>query len=313
MVANRVTRHFVAEKLLHIIIRSVLFCCDGIGVKRHSSNLQWLYLGSGLRKILYSAFYGCTNLQDVYTPSLTDWCAIEFSDMTCNPLYYSEDFCVSNDCWLNDNNIVLPQGLTQLNAYIFAGWKDLHKIVIPADVTSIGYNAFRYCTGLTNVTNYATTPQDISSNNVFEDIDLSNCTLYVLAEALEAYRNAEVWKDFGHIVATTIPTYTIVFVNWDGTELQRVTVEEGEIPVYTGPTPTREDDDEYTYTFIGWGEELHPASNDGLYKAQYEAQPKPQGLEDSRINANAVKVLRNGQIYILHGDKVYTVTGTEIK
>ena len=66
------------------------------------------------------------------------------------------------------------------------------------------FYAFYGCKGLTSVTNYATTPQEINSN-VFENVNKSACTLYVPAESLEAYQAAQVWKDFGHIEAIATP------------------------------------------------------------------------------------------------------------
>ena len=66
-------------------------------------------------------------------------------------------------------------------------------------------------------------------------------------------------------------TYTITFVNEDNTELAVVTVNHGETPVYTGETPTKESDAEYTYTFTGWDPELAEATEDMTYTATYSA------------------------------------------
>ena len=41
-------------------------------------------------------------------------------------------------------------------------------------------------------------------------------------------------------------------------------------------------------------------------------QPEPQAIIDAKSATEAVKVLRNGQLLILRGDKVYTVTGMEL-
>lgn len=70
--------------------------------------------------------------------------------------------------------------------------------IIPNSVTSIGESAFAECSGLTSVTNYATTPQTIESD-VFEGVDQSSCTLYVPEGSINLYQAAEVWKDFTNI------------------------------------------------------------------------------------------------------------------
>ena len=64
-------------------------------------------------------------------------------------------------------------------------------------------------------------------------------------------------------------TYTITWVNYDGTTLATTQVAEGEMPVYTGQTPTKADDAEYTYTFAGWDPVLAPATADATYTAKY--------------------------------------------
>ena len=71
--------------------------------------------------------------------------------------------------------------------------------------------------------------------------------------------------------------YTITFVNWDGTELLKLTnVEEGTTPVYTGLTPTRPEDSDYTYSFSGWTPNIVVATSNATYTAVYEASPKSE-------------------------------------
>ena len=48
----------------------------------------------------------------------------------------------------------------------------------------------------------------------------------------------------------------IEFVNWDLTSLQSGNVAYGSVPVYSGATPSKSADEQYTYTFAGWTPEL---------------------------------------------------------
>lgn len=112
----------------------------------------------------------------------------------------------------------------------------------------------------------------------------------------------------------TPPTYTITFANWDGTELQSSQVEEGTLPEYTGATPERPENEQYTYSFNGWTPTIVIASADATYTATYTATPKSQGIEDVLSDqVQCTKVIRNGQIFIIRGDKTYTLQGQEVK
>ena len=112
----------------------------------------------------------------------------------------------------------------------------------------------------------------------------------------------------------TPPTYTITFANWDGATLQSSQVEEGTLPIYTGATPERPEDEQYIYTFNGWSPAVVAATADATYTATYTATPKSQGIEDVQgNNVQCTKVVRDGQIFILRGEKVYNAQGALVK
>lgn len=67
-----------------------------------------------------------------------------------------------------------------------------------------------------------------------------------------------------------IKTFTITFINEDGTELQKTIVEYGTLPSYNGPTLTKEQTDEFTYEFNGWSPEISKANSDITYTATFK-------------------------------------------
>ena len=63
--------------------------------------------------------------------------------------------------------------------------------------------------------------------------------------------------------------YTVVFKNFDGTELQSSLIEYGSVPTYEGETPVRPSNDEHTYTFVGWDVAPVHVVSDAVYVAQF--------------------------------------------
>ena len=79
--------------------------------------------------------------------------------------------------------------------------------------------------------------------------------------------------------STSIPKetyYHVTFVNYDESVLYEVDVLEGSEAVYSGETPTREEDDEFTYEFQGWDkeDELKNVVSDVTTMAVYKSTGK---------------------------------------
>lgn len=68
--------------------------------------------------------------------------------------------------------------------------------------------------------------------------------------------------------------YTITFNNYDGTQLQSTAVKKGATPAYSGTTPTKAEDESYTYSFTGWSPEITAVSAAATYTATFSSTPK---------------------------------------
>ena len=75
----------------------------------------------------------------------------------------------------------------------------LKSVTIPEGVTSIGGGVFEGCSGLESVTSLSTTPVSLEPGSLGIE-DKSKVTLYVPTGAVEEYKKAEEWKDFGKTV-----------------------------------------------------------------------------------------------------------------
>lgn len=95
-----------------------------------------------------NAFYGCDGLREVHIKSLEKWCDISFLDYDANPLQFAHNL------YLNDNlitDLVIPESVSEISAYAFVGGTCFQKVVFHDGVTSIGYGAFRGCSGLVDL------------------------------------------------------------------------------------------------------------------------------------------------------------------
>ena len=95
--------------------------------------------------------------------------------------------------------------------------------------------------------------------------------------------NDGTWEE---IYALFGPLKTITFVDEDGTVLQESEVPAGKTPEYTGDTPTRKEDKNYTYTFAGWSPEITTVTDDATYTATYTKKKKSSDSNNSSNNTN---------------------------
>ncbi len=78
-------------------------------------------------------------------------------------------------------------------------------------------------------------------------------------------------------LSDSTPVYTVRWKNYDGSTLETDReVEYGTQPSYNSATPTRPDDDQYTYTFAGWTPKLTTVTGDVTYSAIFVPHAKDE-------------------------------------
>ncbi len=140
------------------------------------------------------AFYKCTGISTVY---LND------SISTMGSSVFER--CTS----LNEVN--LSTNLTSIGDRLFFQCNNLTSVVIPSNITNIGTQAFYGCNNLLSVTSYAQTSPTVVSDAFYVYGDL-----YVPKGTKEAYKAADVWKNFNIIEMEDETTYQKGDVNHDG-------------------------------------------------------------------------------------------------
>ena len=88
-------------------------------------------------------------------------------------------------------------------------------------------------------------------------------------------------------------TYTITWVDGNGTTIATdEAVKYGSTPVYTGATPTKAEDENYTYTFNDtWSPAITSVTRDATYTAQFNAVSKETGFYVDIVDVNNANAL----------------------
>ena len=166
------------------------------------------------------------------------------------------------------SKVVIGNSVKTIGNYAFSGCEAIERITIPASVTSIGRQAFKGCPFVCVICE-GETPAEVGAK-AFENSYITNATLVVpSAAAVEAYKAAKVWKDFG----------TIISYDQYLTNIAPVTDEAG-VAVQDGKIVVTEDAEVAIYTFAG---KQVASGKAGTYAL-------PAGNYIVKVGKNAVKV-----------------------
>lgn len=95
-----------------------------------------------------SAFFGCSGLKAVNISDIAAWCEISFSNEESNPFYISKHLYVNGS---EIHDLLIPKSVSSIGDFAFYGCSSLKSIHIQGSVSSVGTQAFYGCNGLTKV------------------------------------------------------------------------------------------------------------------------------------------------------------------
>ncbi|MBQ0070080.1 MAG: leucine-rich repeat protein, partial [Bacteroidales bacterium] len=209
----------------------------GAGAFNGCTNLTSVTLNTGLTNIKNLAFAGCTALTSITLPSTVSFVNMSFVDtssaLTVISVEAGNKYYMSHNGILYDksgklircpegkvgflSNSYFPFRITTVENYAFDRCKGLTRIELPYGVKSIGEYAFRYCSGMSNCqipssvktlsanafkgcTNLSSLSCNLVTPPTMGSTSFTDCKktiLFVPTEAINSYKNATYWKDWG--------------------------------------------------------------------------------------------------------------------
>jgi hypothetical protein len=199
--------------LKSLVIPSTMTYIPGEGFANCSS-LESVTLPSTLTAIYYKGFGDCTKLSDVNIPDgvtfIGDWA---FSNTAIPTIFVPGGVkrigMAAFQCNPNVTKVVVAEGVEEIGGGAFGVCHNLSTVILPSTIHTIESTAFMAWQKLKDFYIYSTVVPNLSSD-VFlisydegHPDDMRGVTLHVPEQALAGYKNANVWADFGKIIALT--------------------------------------------------------------------------------------------------------------
>lgn len=181
----------------------------GKGAARELESVTSVSIMSG--DIGEEAFYGCKNMSSLnFGNNVTSignlaFCqcpSLKSVSIPCSVRSIGEGAFAGCS---NLQSVTISDGLETIGYGAFVNCSNLRSIVVPKTVTNTKLeNTFSGCTNLSRVTCMMEKVPKATSYT-FKNVPLKDDTLYVPASAINAYKKADIWKDFGTILAYPNP------------------------------------------------------------------------------------------------------------
>ena len=267
---------------------------------RDCSSLKSLNIPQKVKVLEDGTFKNCTKLE-----------SITFQEGLLKTKWETFRGCISLD------SIVLPNSLNEIGYSSFANCQALNTIEIPKSVSKINHRAFEGCTNLERVIVKAFTPPSIRlySGTWSAFYNCNNLLgIYVPCGSLEAYQKS--WNEYANIIKYE-PTLNQLYLTTNNTDAGEIIITK-EATICNNSATIKAVPNE-SYEFDHWSDGVTENPRAIIVDADIELTAYFRSLvgtdiEDAYTNdITPHKVLQDGHIYILRGDKTYTLQGQEVK
>ena len=168
------------------------------------NNIKSVTIPSSVIHICSGSFHMCDGLVSL---KVADANSYYDSRNNCNAVIRTSDNVLIQGCPVS----IIPEDVTSIGTFSFAGLKTLTSIDIPESVKSLELFAFSLCNNLKSITCHAQTPP-ICGADPFLGISVSEIALNVPADSLSNYKQANVWKSFTNILPIEEPSHATVTI-----------------------------------------------------------------------------------------------------
>ena len=271
----------------------------------YHESITTVIIGDGVTGIGYLAFYDCSSLTSVTignsVTSIGEAAFVACIGLTSVTIPNSVtgigggafNACTGMTSMVVENGNTVYDSRDNCNAIIETASNTLvagcQNTIIPNSVTGIGTGAFAYCSGLTSI-------EIPNSVTIIGDGAFGECTGLTSIEIPNSAKKIEGWAFYGCIGLTSVTCKAVVPPTCGGDPFAKV---EKSIPLYVPENSV------YAYKVATeWKNftNILPIVNE-----------TPSALDQITNDQSPMtnKILLNGQILILRGDKTYTLTGQE--
>lgn len=166
-----------------------------------------IYIPEGVEEIGNDALWNISSLKgDFKLPSTikaignNGFAGTQFSHVALPEKLEIIESNLFNGCTSLIDTLTIPNSVVQIKDYAFSNCKNLNAIILPENLSQIWGNCMDGCWSLDFIQCNAKVPPSVEGSE-FTGIEKNNFTLVVPEGSVDAYRNAQGWKEFKRISA----------------------------------------------------------------------------------------------------------------